>query len=129
MVLIDSSVFINFFNDVSEPQVDTFALLVKRGQVLSGDLVVSEVLQGFRSDKDFLLAKRLLSSFTNVSLVNRSLAIKSAVNYRFLRSHGFTVRKSIDCLIATWCIENNIPLLHSDRDFAPFEKHLGLVTL
>ncbi len=129
MVLIDSSVWIDFFNDVPVSQVDQFTFLVKRGRVLAGDLVVAEVLQGFKSEKDFRLGQRLLCNFKDVSLVNRSIAIQSAANYRYLRSKGYTVRKSVDCLIATWCIENDIPLLHSDRDFTPFEQHLGLKTL
>ena len=129
MVLVDSGVWIDFFNDTPSSQVDVFVSLVQKRQALSGDLILTEVLQGFRSERQFQLARRLMSEFTTVNLVNRALAHESAANYRKLRQKGVTVRKTIDCLIATWCIENGVPLLHSDRDFEPFEQHLGLVTL
>ena len=129
MVLVDSSIWIDFFNDAPSPQVDVFVSLVQRKQALSGDLILTEVLQGFRNERQFQLARRLMSDFTTVNLVNRSLAYESAANYRRLRQEGVTVRKTIDCLIATWCIEHAVPLLHSDKDFEPFAQHLGLVTL
>ena len=129
MVLVDSGVWIDFFNDAPSSQVDVFVSLVQKRQALSGDLILTEVLQGFRSERQFQLARRLMSEFTTVNLVNRVLAHESAVNYRKLRQRGVTVRKTVDCLIATWCIENGVPLLHSDKDFDPFEQHLGLVTV
>ena len=129
MVLVDSGVWIDFFNDTPSPQIDQFVSLVQHGQALSGDLILTEVMQGFRTEGDFQVAKRLMSEFTTVQLVNRTLAIESATNYRTLRRKGITIRKTIDCLIATWCIENNVPLLHSDKDFEPFEQLLGLVVL
>jgi predicted nucleic acid-binding protein len=129
MVLVDSGIWIDFFNDVPSPKVDIFVSLVQKRQALSGDLILTEVLQGFRDEGQFQLARRLMSDFTTVSLVNRMLAHESAANFRKLREKGVTVRKTIDCLIATWCIENGVPLLHSDKDFEPFEQHLGLVTL
>lgn len=127
MVLVDSGVWIDFFNDSPSPQVDVFVSLVQKRQILSGDLILAEVLQGFRNERQYQLARRLMGNVTAVNLVNFAIAQGSAANYRLLRKKGVTVRKTIDCLIATWCIENGIPLLHSDRDFDPFEQHLGLV--
>jgi len=91
-----------------------------------GDLILGEVLQGFRSDADFEAARRSLSKFTQVSMMSPELAVLSAQNYRALRKMGINVRKTIDCFIATFCIENGHALLHSDSDFNPFEAHLGL---
>ena len=126
MILVDSSVWIAFFNGRNLPQVDRLADLVRQNRLLVGDLILLEVLQGFRSERDFQVAKRLLLNRGVVSLVNRSVALRSAENYRALRQKGLTVRKSVDCLIATWCIEHGVPLLFSDRDFEPFVEHLGL---
>jgi predicted nucleic acid-binding protein len=129
MFLVDSSVWIAFFNGANLPQVDRLAGLVRQNQILVGDLILLEVLQGFRSERDFQVARRLLLNRRVVSLVNRSIALRSAENYRALRQRGLTVRKTIDCLIATWCIEHGVPLLFTDRDFEPFVKHLGLQAL
>jgi predicted nucleic acid-binding protein len=129
MIMVDSSVWIDFLGDELTPEVDVLAAHIKDGEVLMGDLVLTEVLQGLRSDREFRVVRRSLSALDTARLVTPSLAIKSAQNYRTLRKLGITVRKTIDCLIATWCIENNVPLLHSDKDFEPFEQHLGLVVL
>jgi predicted nucleic acid-binding protein len=129
MFLVDSSVWIAFFNGANLPQVDRLAGLARQNQILVGDLILLEVLQGFRSERDFQVARRLLLNRRVVSLVNRSIALRSAENYRALRQRGLTVRKTIDCLIATWCIEHGVPLLYTDRDFEPFVKHLGLQAL
>lgn len=129
MFLVDSSVWIAFFNGANLPQVDRLAGLARQNQILVGDLILLEVLQGFRSERDFQVARRLLLNRRVVSLVNRSIALRSAENYRALRQRGLTVRKTIDCLIATWCIEHGVPLLFSDHDFEPFVEHLGLQAL
>lgn len=129
MKMVDSSVWIDFFGDAITSEVEALAALLKRENVLMGDLVLMEVLQGFKSDREFHIVRKSLSVLDNVQLVTPVLAVKSAQNYRTLRKMGITVRKTIDCLIATWCIENGVPLLHSDRDFDPFERHLGLVVL
>jgi predicted nucleic acid-binding protein len=89
-------------------------------------LILVEVLQGFRSDADYEAAKELLASLTTYDLLGATLAIKTADNYRALRRRGITVRKTIDAVIATFCIESRTPLLYSDRDFDPFVRHLGL---
>ena len=129
MIMVDSSVWIDFLGDEITPQVAELALHIKHGEVLLGELVLTEILQGIRSGREFRIVRRSLSVLESASLVNPDLAIKSAQNYRFLRQLGITVRKSVDCLIATWCIEHDVPLLHSDKDYDPFEKHLGLVTV
>ena len=129
MIMVDSSVWIDFLGDEINPKVEELALHIKKGEVLMGDLVLTEVLQGIRSDREFRIVRRSLSVLEISRLVTPSIAVKSAQNCRFLRKLGITVRNTFDCLIATWCIENDVPLLHSDRDFEAFEEHLGLVTL
>ena len=94
--------------------------------IATGDLILAEVLQGFQSDKDFNQAKKLMTSLVVVDLVGHDNAVQAAKNFRKLRAQGVTVRKTIDTLIATYCIEHGMSLLYSDRDFDPFVQHLGL---
>ena len=129
MVLVDTSVWIDYFGDVVSAQVQQLDGLVGRKQVLTGDLVLAEVLQGVRSDREFRIVRDALLTLDVVQLTSPALAVRSAQNYRVLRRHGLTVRKTMGCLIATWCIEHGIPLLYSDRDYQPFVKHLGLQAL
>ena len=127
MVLVDSSVWIDFFGNAPRPQVDRLATMLQgHERVLLGDLVLAEVLQGIHADREFRLVRNSLLTLEAFRLASPSVATASARNYRALRREGVTVRKTIDCLIATWCIETGVPLLHSDRDFTPFEQHLGL---
>ena len=91
-----------------------------------GDLILTEVLQGFTKERDFIQARKTLTSLTIVEIGGRDIAIQAAMNFRYLRGLGVTVRKTIDTLIATRCIKNGLKLLHDDRDFDPFVKHLGL---
>ena len=127
MVLVDSSVWIDYFStDRSTPQTEHLEQLVSTTPIVVGDLILAEVLQGFRNDNDYKTARSLLENFEMATISSVEIAIKSADNYRLLRKKGLTVRKTIDCLIATYCIENKISLLHSDRDFDAFVKHLGL---
>ncbi len=126
MILVDSSVWIDYFNGNETIESNYLDSCLDTQEIVIGDLILAEVLQGFRSDKDYDLAKDLLTSLTVVHLVSPELAIKSANNFRLLRKKGTTVRKTIDVLIATYCIEKQIPLLQSDRDFIPFSEHLGL---
>jgi hypothetical protein len=126
MIMVDSSVWVDFLGDSMTPQVDTLASHIKHGRVLMGDLVLTEVLQGIQSEREFRIVRRSLSALDTVQVVTPALAVVSAQNYRTLRRFGVTVRKTIDCLIATWCIEHGVPLLFSDRDFLPFQEHLGL---
>ena len=126
MIVVDSSVWIDYFNGKVTPQTDYLDQILLEQPILVGDMILSEVLQGFRSDADFEAARWSLSKFTQVNMMSPELAVLSAQNYRALRKAGLSVRKTIDCFIATYCIENGYALLHSDSDFDPFELHLGL---
>lgn len=126
MILVDSSVWIDYFNGVATPQADKLDGLLGREPLAIGDLILTEVLQGFHDDRDFVKARRLLSSLKIVQIGGPEIAIMAAQNSRYLRKRGVTVRKTIDTMIATRCIESGYDLLHSDRDFAPFVQHLGL---
>ncbi len=127
--LVDSSVWIDFFNGRDSPEALHFKGNLRRERFLVADLVLLEVLQGFRSDLEFERARDAMLKFQVVSLGSRQAAIRSAQNYRRLRAQGVTVRSAIDCLIASFCIANDCRLLHSDRDYSYFEKHLGLNVL
>jgi predicted nucleic acid-binding protein len=126
MVVVDSSVWIDYFN--GRPSVETEALhgFLGERQIVVGDLILAEVLQGFRSDRDFRQARRLLAAFPIVTMVGPALAVRAAQHYRRLRRLGVTVRKTIDVMIGTYCIAMHVPLLHADTDFEPMVRHLGL---
>jgi predicted nucleic acid-binding protein len=126
VIVVDSSVWIDFFNGAETPEVDRLDELLGEEPILVGDLILAEVLQGFRHDADYRAAHRALRGFHVVGMVDPDLAVRSADNYRSLRKRGVTVRKTIDSLIATFCIENDHPLLFSDWDFQPYVEHLGL---
>ena len=126
MILVDSSVWVDYFNGKITKQTNLLDSFLGSELIVIGDLILTEVLQGFQQDRDFKKAKELLDSLIFREMLGRELAIKSAENYRILRKKGVTVRKTIDVIIATFCITNNLPLLHSDRDFSPMEKHLKL---
>lgn len=126
MILVDSSVWIDYFRGTSTPQAERLDALLGIEPIATGDLILTEVLQGFVSDRDFNQAKKLMTSLVVVDLAGQRMAIQAAKNFRTLRSLGVTVRKTIDTVIATCCIENGLPLLYSDRDFDPFVEHLGL---
>ena len=126
MILVDTSVWINYFNGTADEHTDILDQALQEGIVAIGDLIYLEILQGFRSDKQYELAKETLSTLEQYELFGHSLAIKCAENYRVLRKKGITIRRTTDVIIATFCIENEIPLLYSDRDFDPFVKRLGL---
>jgi len=126
MVVVDSSVWIDYFTGNDSPEADHLDSLLGQELIAIGDLVLAEVLQGFRADRDFREARDLLLSFHVVNMLDTTIALKSAANFRALRKRGLTVRKTVDSIIATYCIENRLPLLHSDKDFQPFHKHLNL---
>lgn len=126
MILVDSSVWIDYFRGVPTPETDRLDALLGTEPLAVGDLILAEVLQGFTSDRDFDQALRLLSSLTVIDIAGHDIAIQAARNFRVLRGHGVTVRKTIDTLIATRCIEDGHALLYSDRDFDPFVEHLRL---
>lgn len=126
MILVDSSVWIDYFRGVKNPQTDALDGLLASEPVAVGDLMLAEVLQGFGSERDFNRAKAVLTNLEQVHIGGTELAVQAARNFRTLRGLGVTVRKTIDVLIATRCIEDDLLLLHSDRDFDAFEQHLGL---
>lgn len=126
MILIDSSVWIDYFNGTITAQTERLDKLLGFELLAVGDLILTEVLQGFDNERDFHDARKMLTSLTVVELGGREIAIQAAKNFRALRKLGLTVRKTIDTVIATRCIESGYALLHNDRDFDPFAKHLGL---
>jgi len=126
MIFVDSSVWIAYFNGTVTPETDYLDGLLGVQLIATGELVLTEVLQGFRHDRDYLQAKQMMLGLDQVQMLNTDIAIKSAENFRTLRKKGVTVRKTIDVLIATVCIEQGMSLLHSDKDFNPFQEHLGL---
>jgi predicted nucleic acid-binding protein len=129
VILVDSSVWIDYFRGVPTRESDRLDALLGAEPLLIGDLILTEVLQGFTSDGAFNDAHRLLRSLPQVEIGGADVAVQAARNYRLLRGRGQTVRKTIDCLIATHCIESGHALLFSDRDFEPFVDHLGLVAV
>jgi predicted nucleic acid-binding protein len=126
MIFVDSSVWIDYFNGRITKQTDLLDALLGDELVVIGDIVLTEVLQGFQDDRDFIKAGKLFDSLYFMPMLGKKLAIKSAENYRKLKKKGVTARKTIDVIIATFCIENNLLLLHSDRDFRIMERHLAL---
>ena len=126
MWIVDSSVWIDYFGGKVTPQTDLLHAALGWQAIALGDIILCEVLQGFRRQQDFDAARQALLQFPVYSIGGTEIALKSAESYRTLRRQGITVRKTIDCLIATFAIERGFTLLHSDRDFDPFEMHLGL---
>lgn len=126
MILVDSSVWIDYLRGTPTAQADKLDSLLGVTPLALGDLILTEVLQGCASDKEFNDVRRLLSTLTVVTLGGPELAIEAARNFRRLRALGLTVRKTIDTVIATRCIVDKHELLHNDRDFDAFEAHLGL---
>jgi hypothetical protein len=126
MILVDSSVWIDYFNGDKTKQTDWLDASLGNTPIVIGDLVLTEVLQGFLNDKDFKAARDLLLGIPFMSMGGQALALESAMNYRLLRKKGVTVRKTIDVIIGTFCIHNQLALLHDDRDFDPMVKFLGL---
>lgn len=129
MIVVDSSVWIDYFNGTVTRESNLLDGLLGNEPLMIGDLILTEVLQGFRSDSDYESARDALDTLIFTPMVGRDIALASAGNYRALRSKGGTIRKTIDVLIGTFCLENNHPLLHSDRDFDIMEKHLNLMTV
>ena len=126
MILVDSSVWIDYFKGKITAQTDKLDKLLGHEPLAIGDLILTEVLQGFPDERDFNEARKMLTSLMVVELGGQEIAIQAAKNFRALRARGIIVRKTIDTVIATRCIESGFDLLHNDRDFDPFAKHLGL---
>lgn len=126
MILVDTSVWIDYFNGVDVWQADSLDRALTEETVLVGDIILAEILQGFDKDSDYRKAKQALAPLECINLGGKELAIKAASNFRFLRSKGVTIRKTVDMLIGTWCIETDIELLHNDKDFDQIADHLPL---
>jgi predicted nucleic acid-binding protein len=126
MILVDTSVWIDYFNGVENPQTDLLDASIVQGIVAIGDLILLEILQGIRSDREYGQTRQSLSALDQYEMFGKEMAGKCADNYRALRKKGVTIRKTAGIIIATFCIENSLPLLFIDRDFIPFVDHLGL---
>ncbi|MEJ7137930.1 type II toxin-antitoxin system VapC family toxin [Amphibiibacter pelophylacis] len=126
MILVDSSVWIDYFRNTVTPQTELLDALLGHELLCVGDLILTEVLQGFVSERDFSQARSLLAMLEVMDLGGEAMAIQAALHFRTLRGLGITVRKTMNTLIATGCIAKNLPLLYSGRDFDPFVTHLGL---
>ena len=129
MILVDTSVWIDYFNGNENQHTDALDSALQEGVVAIGDLIFLEILQGFKNDEDFNRAKDTLESLDQYELFGHTMALKCAENYRTLRKKGITIRKTTDVIIASFCIENQIPLLFSDRDFIPFAENLGMISV
>jgi predicted nucleic acid-binding protein len=126
LILVDSSVWVDYFRGVDTAEADNLDALLSVEQIVIGDLILTEVLQGFISEREFNQGRKLLASIPTIPLVGEVIAVQAARNFRKLRTLRITIRKTIDTLIATSCIEKGISLLYSDRDFDPFVQHLKL---
>jgi len=126
MIVVDTSVWIDYVNGVRTAQTDILDKALQESRVVTGDLIMVEFLQGFRDNKQFQIAKKLMDSLEYYDFVGKEMAVKAAENFRLLRKQGVAVRKTIDVLIATFCIEHGFELLHNDRDFEPMKEILGL---
>lgn len=126
MMLVDTSVWIDYLNGVENPHTDLLDSAIVEGNVAIGDLIFLEILQGIRNDKDYRKTKQSLLTLDQYEMFGKEMAEKCADNYRALRKKGITIRKTADVIIATFCIEQQMPLLFLDRDFIPFVGHLGL---
>ena len=128
MILVDSSVWIDYLRDADTPETDRLERILDRERLTVGDIILTEVLQGCTSERQFSQALELLSDLDFIEIGGREVAVEAARNFRRLRAKGVTIRKTIDTLIATRCIRDGLKLLYSDRDFDPFVEHLGLAS-
>ena len=128
MILVDTSVWIDYFNGTRSRHTDTLDAAIVEGVVAMGDLIFLEILQGIRDDREYHTTRQSLMTLDQLELFGKGMPEKCAENYRALRKKGITVRKTTDVIIATYCIEQMLPLLFTDRDFMPFVDHLGLIS-
>jgi predicted nucleic acid-binding protein len=126
MVIVDTTVWIDYLNGVQTPQTDWVDTEVEKQRLGLTDLILCEILQGVKTNEQATEAQRELMKFEVMPMSGIELAVAAAQNYRKLRAKGRTVRKTVDCLIATFCLTNGFALLHNDRDFDPFEEILDL---
>lgn len=127
MIVVDSTVWIDFLNGRNLPHVHRLRALLGEREIVIGDLMLCEVLSGLGNEREAAQVEALLRRFEIAPMGGEAIAVIAARNFRKLRARGVTIRKTIDLLIGTWCIENRHPLLHNDRDFRPMARHLGLV--
>jgi predicted nucleic acid-binding protein len=127
VIVVDSSVWIDFLNGRKASHVERLQAALGVDEIIVGDLMLCEVLQGLGSERDAQQVESLLRRFELVPMAGDAIAVSAARNFRSLRRRGITIRKTIDLLIGTWCIENRRPLLHNDSDFKPMAQHLGLM--
>ena len=127
MIVVDSTVWIDFLNGHNLPHVQRLRALLGEREIVIGDLMLCEVLSGLGNEREAAQVEALLRRFEVAPMGGETIAVMAARNFRRLRARGVTIRKTIDLLIGTWCIENRQPLLHNDRDFRPMARHLGLV--
>lgn len=128
MILVDTGVWIDYFNGTQSRHTDALDLAIVEGIVAMGDLIFLEILQGIRNDRQYRSTKQSLMTLDQLQMFGKGMLEKCAENYRTLRKKGLTVRKTTDVIIATYCIEQKLPLLFTDRDFIPFVDHLGLIS-
>jgi predicted nucleic acid-binding protein len=126
MIVADTSVWIDYVRGIDAPHTNLLDYELDHSRIVTGDLIIAEFLQGFRNEEDYQKAQQIMESLEYHDFVGKDIALRAARNYRKLRKSGTTVRKTIDVIIATFCIENDFDLLHNDRDFDPMERLLGL---
>jgi len=126
MIIVDTSVWIDYLNGQYTPYTDQLDKELSDGNVALGDLILLEILQGIKSDKDYKRTKEILARLDQYEMLGHGMVTRCADYYRALRKKGMTIRKTADVIIATFCIENKLPLLFTDRDFKPFVEHCGL---
>lgn len=127
MIVADTSVWIDYVKGIDAPHTNILDYELIYNRVVTGDIIMVEFLQGFKDDREYLIAKQIMENLEYRDFLGKGIAIQAANNYRKLRRQGITVRKTIDVIIATFCIENRFPLIHNDRDFDPMEEILGLI--
>lgn len=127
MIVADTSVWIDYVKGIDAPHTNILDYELVCNRVITGDIIIAEFLQGFKNDRDYLIAKQIMDNLEYRDFLGKEVAIQASNNYRKLRKLGITVRKTIDVIIATFCIENGFSLIHNDRDFDPMEELLGLV--
>ena len=126
MTMVDTSAWVDFLAGRDAPHVQLLKQHVVTQRIAVGDLIMCEVLQGLRSEREFQRVRWWLATLEVVPMCDAAMAVQAARNYRLLRNQGITIRRTLDCLIATCCLTRGYVLLHNDRDFDPFEEHLGL---
>jgi predicted nucleic acid-binding protein len=126
MIVADTSVWIDYLKGIKARHTDILDQELLQSRIITGDIIIAEFLQGFKDEKDYIQAKDIMNVLEYHDFVGKEIAYKAAQNFRRLRKKGITARKTIDVIIATFCIENGFPLIHNDKDFDPMEQYLGL---